>query len=52
MEVKVITEKDLTRFQTEVNNFIGEISKIIQIQFSTTQFGEGEIVYTAFIMYQ
>lgn len=49
MEIKVISEKDHMAFQTAVNNFLGENNKVLQMQFSTTQFGEGEIAYSAFI---
>jgi hypothetical protein len=49
MEIKVIAANDSAKFQTEVNKFIGENNRIVQIQFSTAQFGEGNISYTAFI---
>jgi hypothetical protein len=52
MEVKVITAKDHIAFETAVNSFLGEHAKVLQIQFSTTQFGEGEIIYNAFITYE
>jgi hypothetical protein len=53
MEIKVITERESTKFETEVNKFIGETSRVItQIQFSTAQYAEGEVIYAAFIILQ